>query len=136
MIILALGSNLGDRAANLSSAIKELNTIGEVVSVSHAYESDAWGFESTNRFMNIVITFETSLAPLALLDEIQDIERRLGRETKTATAYTDRPIDIDIIDYNGMVLSSERLMLPHPHLHKRNFVLFPLCDVAPEWLHP
>ncbi len=137
MVILALGTNLGDCAANLRRAIGELGRYGEVVAVSGVYGSDAWGFESGNRFMNIVLTYRTGLSPEALLDCTQEIERRMGRTTKsTDGGYKDRIIDIDLIDYDGMTLSTERLTLPHPLMQERNFVLYPLCDVAPEWVHP
>lgn len=137
MVILALGTNLGDCAANLRRAIDELGRYGEVVAVSGVYGSDAWGFESGNRFMNIVLTYRTGLSPEALLDCTQEIERRMGRTTKsTDGGYKDRIIDIDLIDYDGMTLSTERLTLPHPLMQERNFVLYPLCDVAPEWVHP
>ena len=137
MVILALGTNLGDCAANLRRAIGELGRYGEVVAVSGVYGSDAWGFESGNRFMNIVLTYRTGLSPEALLDCTQEIERRMGRTTKsTDGGYKDRIIDIDLIDYDGMTLSTERLTQPHPLMQERNFVLYPLCDVAPEWVHP
>lgn len=137
MVILALGTNLGDCAANLRRAIGELGRYGEVVAVSGVYGSDAWGFESGNRFMNIVLTYRTGLSPEALLDCTQEIERRMGRTAKsTDGGYKDRIIDIDLIDYDGMTLSTERLTLPHPLMQERNFVLYPLCDVAPEWVHP
>ena len=80
---------------------------------------------------------QLGLSPEALLDCTQEIERRMGRTTKsTDGGYKDRIIDIDLIDYDGMTLSTERLTLPHPLMQERNFVLYPLCDVAPEWVHP
>lgn len=137
MVILALGTNLGDRLSNIHQALKELCCYGKISSISNIYESEPWGYESENRFFNMVISYQTELSPVELLKYIKDIEINLGRKTKSCLGvYADRPIDIDIIDFDGEILSSESLTLPHPLMHKRNFVLLPLCDILPEWKHP
>ena len=136
MIILSIGTNIGDRQANIANAITALGQIGKVVTVSPIYTSKPWGFESENGFYNIALILETSLSPLDLLYDSQQIERDLGRTAKTTTSYTDRIIDIDIIDYNNQTIDTQTLTLPHKLMHKRNFVLYPLADIAPNWQHP
>ncbi|MBR5824559.1 MAG: 2-amino-4-hydroxy-6-hydroxymethyldihydropteridine diphosphokinase [Paludibacteraceae bacterium] len=136
MIILSIGTNIGDRQANIANAITALGQIGKVVTVSPIYTSEPWGFESENGFYNIALILETSLSPLDLLCATQQIERDLGRTAKTTTSYTDRIIDIDIIDYNNQTIDTQTLTLPHKLMHKRNFVLYPLADIAPDWQHP
>ncbi|MBR5238127.1 MAG: 2-amino-4-hydroxy-6-hydroxymethyldihydropteridine diphosphokinase [Paludibacteraceae bacterium] len=136
MIILSIGTNIGDRQANIANAITALGQIGKVITVSPIYTSEPWGFESENGFYNIALILETSLSPLDLLYATQQIERDLGRTAKTTTSYTDRIIDIDIIDYNNQTIDTQTLTLPHKLMHKRNFVLYPLADIAPNWQHP
>ena len=151
MIILSIGTNIGDRERNIENAIMELGKIGKVTAVSPIYASEPWGFKSENVFYNIALTLESELLPVDLLRETQRIERELGRKTKTTTEYADRVIDIDIIDYDNQVieyrvqntnksfpltLKPSLLTLPHPLMHLRNFVLYPLADIAPEWRHP
>ena len=209
MIILSIGTNIGDRERNIENAVKALGEIGKVGAISPIYTSEPWGFESENGFYNIALTMESDLSPLDLLRETQRIEKELGRTAKTTTEYADRVIDIDIIDYDNQIikisqqssvishqssiepprptdtppktggeyldqestlnfqlstpnnsspvlgevhevgrgktlnsklsiLNSQRslLTLPHPLMHLRNFVLYPLADIAPEWVHP
>ena len=215
MIILSIGTNIGDRERNIENAVKALGEIGKVGAVSPIYTSEPWGFESENGFYNIALILESELSPLDLLRETQRIEKELGRTAKTTTEYADRVIDIDIIDYDNQIirhetrdtrhetrdarceilkinnpsasgitpkteeesqeqlsipnsqlstlnnsspvlgevhevgrgktlnsklsiLNSQRslLTLPHPLMHLRNFVLYPLADIAPEWVHP
>ena len=209
MIILSIGTNIGDRERNIENAIVALGEIGKVSAVSPIYTSEPWGFESENGFYNIALTLESELSPLDLLRETQRIEKELGRTAKTTTKYADRVIDIDIIDYDGQIITISQqstvnshqssiepprptdtppktggeyldqqstlnsqlsalnnsspvlgevhevgrgktlnsklsilnsqlslLTLPHPLMHLRNFVLYPLADIAPEWRHP
>ena len=143
MIILSIGTNIGDRERNIENAIKALGEIGKVTAISPIYTSEPWGFESENGFYNIALTIESELSPLDLLRETQRIEKELGRTTKTTTEYADRVIDIDIIDYDNQIIKISQqstvnslLTLPHPLMHLRNFVLYPLADIAPEWVHP
>ena len=95
MIILSIGTNIGDREQNIENAIVALGEIGKVTTISPIYSSEPWGFESENGFYNIALILETSLSPLELLKETQRIEKELGRTSKTTTTYTDRIIDID-----------------------------------------
>ena len=137
IVFLGLGTNLGDREGNLKAAVEQINKrVGEVTSLSAFYVTEPWGFESENGFYNIALILETSLSPLDLLYATQQIERDLGRTAKTTTSYTDRIIDIDIIDYNNQTIDTQTLTLPHKLMHKRNFVLYPLADIAPDWQHP
>ena len=136
MIILSIGTNIGNRKQNIKNAVKALDEIGKVTTISPIYSSEPWGFESENGFYNIALILETSLSPLELLKETQRIEKELGRTAKTTTTYTDRIIDIDLIDYDNQIIDTDTLTLPHKLMHKRNFVLYPLTDIAPEWQHP
>ena len=143
MIILSIGTNIGDRERNIENAVKALEKIGKVTAISPIYTSEPWGFESENGFYNIALTMESDLSPLDLLRETQRIEKELGRTAKTTTEYADRVIDIDIIDYDNQIIKISQqstvnnlLTLPHPLMHLRNFVLYPLADIAPEWVHP
>lgn len=137
MIIIALGTNLGDKKANLHCAIEALNNIGNVVSQSPIYHSEPWGFESDNEFYNMVLIFNTSLSAIELLAATQKIEIELGRTKKSNNSqYTDRVIDIDIIDFHGTISTDTALQLPHPLMHQRLFVVEPLCHIAPDWQHP
>ena len=143
MIILSIGTNIGDRERNIENAVKALGKIGKVTAISPIYTSEPWGFESENGFYNIALTMESELLPLDLLQETQRIEKELGRTAKTTTEYADRVIDIDIIDYDNQIIKISQqstvnslLTLPHPLMHLRNFVLYPLADIAPEWVHP
>ena len=143
MIILSIGTNIGDRKRNIENAVKALGEIGKVTAISPIYTSEPWGFESENGFYNIALILESDLSPLDLLQETQRIEKELGRTAKTTTEYADRVIDIDIIDYDNQIIKISRqstvnslLTLPHPLMHLRNFVLYPLADIAPEWVHP
>lgn len=137
-LYLALGSNEGDRLQLLESAIDAIGTsIGRVGSVSSFIETEPWGFVSSNPFLNAAISVETSLTPLEVLDRTQAIERALGRKRKSDQGgYADRPIDIDLLLYEGLCLQDERLTLPHSLMHRRAFVLRPLAEIAPEVRHP
>ena len=135
---LSLGSNLGDRHALLTEAVRLLGErTGRVVRLSSFVETEPWGFQSDNPFLNAALCLETPLGPTALLDATQQIERDLGRTAKSADGvYADRPIDIDLLMLDGVVLSEPDLCLPHPAMAGRRFVLEPLAEIAPEALHP
>lgn len=137
-IYLALGSNQGDRHALLDSAISHLSeSVGQVVATSQRYETEPVGFVSSAIFVNMVVSVRTSLEPMAVLDATQAIERALGRVSKSHDGiHYDRPIDIDLLLWEGQTLEGERLTLPHPRLQDRLFVLDPMCDLAPELRHP
>ena len=130
-VYLGLGSNLGDRQAHLNKAIALIGErIGEVVRRSSFIETEPWGFESENRFLNGVILVETNLTPRQLLRATQKIERELGRKKKsTSSGYHDRPIDIDILLYDDLTIDEPDLKIPHPLMQQRDFVMIPLREI-------
>ena len=130
---LALGTNLGDRFANLQAAIHALPAAVRVLDQSPVYETLPWGLTDQPAFLNMVIRGETRLPPLELLKNLKDLETRLGR-TPTVR-WGPRLIDIDILFYDELVLNTPELTLPHPHLHERAFVLVPLADLDPDLVH-
>ena len=129
--ILSLGTNLGDKENNLLSAISEIERrIGPVRAQSAFLATEPWGFDSQNTFLNAAIRIETKFSPLELLDETQQIERDLGRKHKSVNGqYHDRIIDIDILLYDDLHISTPRLTIPHPHMHERDFVIIPLKEI-------
>jgi 2-amino-4-hydroxy-6-hydroxymethyldihydropteridine diphosphokinase len=134
---LGLGTNIGDKRLNLSSAIAIIEKkIGEVLAVSSFYETKPWGFKSENMFLNAAIKVYTRLAPEELLVATQDIERSLGRKSKSVDGYEDRIIDIDILLYDDLVYETGGLTIPHPLMHERDFVMKPMAEIAPELKHP
>lgn len=138
-VYLSLGSNLGDRHTLITTALALLaERAGSLVAVSHFYETEPWGFRSPNPFLNAAVRLRTLLTPESLLDLTQRIERELGRTVKSSPghAYADRSIDIDILLYADVCLSTPRLTLPHPLMHLRRFVLEPLAEIAPALCHP
>lgn len=133
-VFLALGTNLGERAHNLRHAIEALPPAVRLQRQSPIYETPPWGFTDQPDFLNMVIEGETDLSPLALLHFIKDLERRLGRQP--SVRYGPRLIDLDILFYDDLVLETSELVIPHPRLHERAFVLVPLADLAPDLIHP
>jgi len=130
-VYLSLGTNLGDKEQNLMSAITEIERrIGPIRAQSAFLTTEPWGFESENSFLNAAVRVETDLAPLALLDETQQIERDLGRTQKSVEGkYHDRIIDIDILLYDDLHIQTKRLTIPHPLMYERDFVLIPLREI-------
>ena len=137
-VYLGLGTNLGDKEANLDMAMEEIRKrVGEILSLSAYYITEPWGFDSKNAFLNAVCKVSTSLSPLDVLLTTQSIEKDLGRLKKSVNGqYSDRPIDIDILLYDDIVLDSPTLTIPHPLMHKRTFVMEPLSEIDPELVHP
>lgn len=133
-IYLSLGSNLGNRAANLKEAIASLPPQMTVNKKSNVYETPPWGYTEQDNFLNQVIKVTTYLEPEPLLKHIKRLEVALGR--KTTFRYGPRLIDIDILFYDDLVLDTSSLVIPHPHLHERGFVLQPMMDIAPDLVHP
>jgi len=133
---LSLGSNLGDKLNNLQDAIVVIHQdIGQVTKISPVYESDAWGFEADD-FLNICIALETKLEPQMLLRHLLDVEKKLGRIRFQESGYEPRKIDIDILYYEKQTLVTDQLIIPHPEMVFRKFVLKPLADIAPQFYHP
>lgn len=133
-VYLALGSNLGDRQANLERAITSLLPAARLRMRSPVYETPPWGYTNQPAFLNQVIEVTTDLPPEKLLDYLKELEVRMGRES--TFQYGPRLIDLDILFYDDIVLSQEGLTIPHPHIQSRAFVLLPLADIAPELVHP
>jgi 2-amino-4-hydroxy-6-hydroxymethyldihydropteridine diphosphokinase len=135
LIYLSLGSNLGDRAANLESAIEALPEIGvRVLRRSSFYETEPVDFLAQPWFLNCVVEAETSLAPRQLLEGLQAVERKLG--SKKLVPRGPRIIDLDILFYDADIIHEAGMEIPHPRLADRRFVLVPLAEIAPELRHP
>lgn len=134
-VVLSLGSNLGDRYTTLQNAISTISSkIGKVTAESFIYESEALGFESKDRFLNMCVQVETKLAPLEILELINSIEKKNGRVRNSNIEYSSRSLDIDIIFYNDLILDLPKLKIPHPRYTERLFVLVPLNDITSDLL--
>lgn len=137
LLLLSLGTNLGDKVRNLHRALDAIAAqIGTMEAVSHFYASEPWGFQSDHNFVNAVAMVSTCLSLRDVLTCTQQIERDMGRVQKSTTGYSDRIIDIDILTYGNRVIAEPNLHVPHMQMHRRNFVLVPLCEIMPEWRHP
>ena len=134
VVYLALGSNMGNRAANLKEAIASLAPQMEVKAKSSVYETPPWGYEDQEKFLNQVLRVETYLKPEQLIKHLKRLEVALGR--KESFQNGPRLIDIDILFYDDLVLYSPALTIPHPRVHERGFVLVPLLDIASDLVHP
>ena len=133
-VYLSLGSNIGNRPANLKQAISSLRPQMEVKARSKVYETPPWGYTEQDKFLNQVVKVSTYLEPEPLLKHLKRLEIALGR--KETFHYGPRLIDMDILFYDALVLETPQLILPHPHVHERGFVLIPMMDVAPDLVHP
>ena len=135
---LGLGTNLGDKEANLRAAVRLLEErVGKVASLSAFHATEPWGFESANAFLNAAAEVRTSLSPLEVLERTQEIERLMGRRHKSVGGvYADRVIDIDLLLFDDRIANLPGLILPHPLMHRRRFVLAPLAEIAPDVVHP
>ena len=135
---LNIGSNMGDRRDNLYRAVVALSAGTGGCAVSSIVESEPWGFESDNRFMNLGVCFDSEMEPQAMLDRIHEIERQLGSASHRDElgGYIDRLVDIDIVAIDDMVIDTPTLQVPHPHLTERDFFLRPMMQLAPDWCHP
>ena len=136
-VYLGLGSNLGDREENIRKAIALIaERVGEVTRQSSLIETEPWGYESANKFLNGVILVETALTPRQVLKATQKIERELGKRRRHATTrvqstiYHDRPIDIDILLYDDLTVDEPDLKIPHPQMQQRAFVMKPLEEIS------
>ena len=133
-VYLGLGSNLGDRRANLSAAITALSEMVDVVKISSVYETEPVGYEQQPLFLNAVCLVRTDIGPLQLLSLIKGLESDMGREESFPNGP--RVIDIDIIMYGDLVMVDPELTIPHPRMAERAFVLVPLAEIAPDLIHP
>lgn len=132
------GSNMGDKENIFAEACLLINNrCGAITAVSSSYESEPWGFEASEWFLNRLIVVDTDLNPEAMLRELLAIEAELGRvRHPEKEGYTSRTADLDILYYGQRVIVTPTLTVPHPRLHLRRFALMPLCEVAPELMHP
>ena len=138
IVYLGLGSNLGNRRWNIESALALIaERVGEIHTLSDYYETQPWGYDSKEIYLNVTIKVETELKPAELLTVTQKIEQVIGRMGKTVdNKYRDRVLDIDILLYNDLVIQAPALTIPHPLMHQRAFVLQPLSEIAPHAIHP
>jgi 2-amino-4-hydroxy-6-hydroxymethyldihydropteridine diphosphokinase len=136
-IYLGLGSNLGDKEAYIKQAIESIEKqIGPIVARSVFFVSEPWGFKSGNSFLNACVAAETAIDPKGCLLLMQGIESAMGRPEKVSGEYKDRVIDLDILFYDNLQLEEPDLIIPHPLLQQRKFVLEPLAEIAPDLVHP
>jgi len=142
LVYLSLGSNKGDRIGYIQQATSLLNGFENinVVQSSSLYETEPWGVNSENWFVNAVIQVSTTLSPKNLLTQCQKIENMLGRDRILEGKYGDRNIDIDILFYDDVIISETydegSLIIPHAHFHERAFTLVPMLELAPDFYHP
>ena len=137
-VYLSLGTNLGDREENMHRALQLLNLrVGKLERVSRMIETEPWGFQSENKFLNACCRICTALSPIQLLKATQNIERSLGRTEKSKNGiYHDRLIDIDILYYDDLTMKTPQLTIPHPHIREREFVTVPLREIMEDASHP
>ena len=137
-MIINIGSNLGDRKLNLSKAMVQVGRIFGEFELSHAIETEPWGFSSTRPFLNMCMMLQTAMQPHEVLRALQQVERNIdpAPHRDAAGNYIDRRIDIDILAIDDKVIESDTLTLPHPRLAERRFYLEPMAELAPGWVHP
>lgn len=144
-IHINIGSNTGDSAAIIGEAVRRIGTLlpERAMRVSSPYRSRAWGYESEHEYVNVGVMFEGRGAPTssdarAFLGRLQGIEKALGHcpHRNADGSYRDRDLDIDLIDMDGIVMDTPDLVLPHPRMHLRAFVLKPIAEIDPGWIHP
>lgn len=133
-VFIGSGSNIGDRLAALSIAARLLSPEVRVVKASRVYETPPWGFKGQPAFLNQVLQAETELDPPALLNYLKHIENKMGR--KATFHYGPRAIDLDILFYGNLIYSLDNLQIPHPMAAERAFVLVPMLEIAPDFIHP
>jgi len=134
-VYFSIGSNKGNRSQLINEAIDKIDiSIGRVELKSSIYETQSWGFKSNN-FYNVCLLIESSLSVESIFNKILKIEKDMGR-LKSGNKYSDRCIDIDILFVEDIIVNNKNLIIPHPRLHLRNFVLTPMLDIAPDLIHP
>lgn len=135
-LFLLLGGNLGDKKQVFDKTLQKVTSrLGQISCKSGVYETEPWGFESDNLFWNQVVLVETSLKPVEILEEVKQIEKELGR-VRHSKRYASRVIDLDLLFYDALILRTPSLELPHPRIAERRFVLAPLNEIAPGFIHP
>ena len=136
LVYIGFGSNIGDRLKHIQNALHILSqTEGiSLETISSIYKTDPVGYEAQGEFLNGVAAIQTSLSPLSLLNTLKDIETAIGRQHRIR--WGPREIDLDILIYGDVCLQTEKLVVPHPEMHLRGFVLVPLAEIAPNFVHP
>jgi len=135
-VFLGIGGNIGNKRTNFDKVYTHItNGLGEIVKHSSVYETPPWGFEADERFWNQVLLVETQLAPIEILQKVKEIESKFERKSDNQR-YASREMDIDILYYDDLFLETENLIIPHPRIHQRKFVLVPLNEIAPDFKHP
>lgn len=136
-VIIGLGGNIGDIQSTLLKAIQLIEiAIGPVFKKSATYQTEAWGVKDQPAFLNEVVSVKTNLDPTQVLSTCLSIEKKLGRNRLNAQKWHQRVIDIDVLFYDDQIIDLPQLEVPHPHLHHRNFVLVPLLEIMPHYIHP
>ncbi|WP_339865861.1 2-amino-4-hydroxy-6-hydroxymethyldihydropteridine diphosphokinase [uncultured Algoriphagus sp.] len=133
-VVLILGGNKGDRNALLFSAVEAVSGLGEITAKSKVYETEAWGGVAKGPFLNQIVEIETEYSPYEILSFIQKVEIGLGR--KRDEHWGDRTMDIDIIYFGRNIIDTSELQIPHPYISERKFVLIPLAEILPDFIHP
>ena len=134
-VYFSIGSNKGNRSQLINEAIDKIDiSVGRVELKSSIYETQSWGFKSNN-FYNVCLLIESSLSVESIFNKILKIEKDMGR-LKSGNKYSDRCIDIDILFVEDIIVNNKNLIIPHPRLHLRKFVLTPMLDIAPDLIHP
>lgn len=134
-VYLLIGGNIGDRLENIQLATNQIQKqCGNIVQYSSLYETEAWGYTDQPLFLNQALLLETTLGATELMQQFLAIELNLGR--KRHEPLGPRTIDIDIIYFNDEIISNDNLTIPHPRMAQRNFVLIPICEIAPDYIHP
>lgn len=138
IVYLCLGSNSGDRLKFIEQAVSFLNLAEniKIVRTTALYETEPWGVKKQNWFLNMIVEIKTNLKAQDLLLKCLNIEKTLGRNRKKEQKWGERPIDIDIIFYDKEIINTEILTVPHPRMHERAFVLVPLLELIPDFIHP
>ena len=135
-VFLGIGGNLGDKKKNFFEVYQKIEKeLGHILQKSSIYETPPWGFHAENNFWNQIVIIESEKQPQMLLSSIQNIENDFGRDRKN-TGYNSREMDIDILYIDDLFFENENLIIPHPHIHQRLFVLVPLTEIAPDFKHP
>ncbi len=136
-VFIGLGGNVGNVSETFDLVLKDIQEkIGTVVKSSSRYKTEPWGNKNQDNFLNQVVCIETNLGPYEVLQQIFDIEKKLGRSRNKDNQFAPRTIDIDILFFGNEIINDENLIIPHARLHLRNFVLTPMLEIAPDFIHP
>lgn len=136
LVYIGFGSNIGDQSAHIQNAIHALSKTEGITlrKISSIYKTDPVGYEAQAQFLNGVAAIQTNLPPISLLHTLKNIETEVGRQHRIR--WGPREIDLDILIYGDLCLQTEKLIIPHPEMHRRRFVLVPLAEIAPDFVHP